>query len=158
MTATVTAYEPAVATQNKRRTLFLCLLGAVLLPALVAAVLPSAQAEDTVFVAADTNEATAASEAPTSATQPSTSDHHTEHVGSRHQHHGQAQGDHHHDGQAQGDHHHDGPQGRGQGAGSGARSHGQAGPTRGGTAARGVGCDRRRGVVPGVCPPARVGR
>ncbi len=57
MTATVTATAPAVAAQSKRRTLFLCLLGAILLPALVAAVLPNAQAQDTVFVAADTDPA-----------------------------------------------------------------------------------------------------
>lgn len=73
MTATVTAIDPGAAPQNKRRTLFLCLLGAILLPALVAAVLPNASAKETVFVASDTNEITAASEAPTSATQPSTS-------------------------------------------------------------------------------------
>ncbi len=50
----------------------MCLLGAVLLPALIAAVLPNAQAQDTVYVAADTDQSTAASESTTSATQPST--------------------------------------------------------------------------------------
>jgi cytoskeletal protein RodZ len=54
--------------QRRRRTLFVALLGAVLLPALVAAVRPNASAEDTVFVAADVDPTTAPSEAPTSAT------------------------------------------------------------------------------------------
>jgi cytoskeletal protein RodZ len=72
VTATVTAMDPAVASQHKRRTLFFCLLGAILLPALVAAVLPNAQAEDTVFVAAASNDSTTASQAVTTATRPST--------------------------------------------------------------------------------------
>jgi cytoskeletal protein RodZ len=53
---------------RKRRNLFLALMGAVLLPALIAAVLPNASAEDTVFVAADVDPTTAPSQAPTSAT------------------------------------------------------------------------------------------
>lgn len=71
VTDAVTPLDPA-ATQRKRRTLFVALLAAVLLPALVAVVLPTAQADDTVFVASDTDVTMPASVAPTSATQPST--------------------------------------------------------------------------------------
>ena len=52
----------------KRRTLFLALLGAVLLPALVAAVLPNASAEDTVFVAAEADPTTTPSDGTSSTT------------------------------------------------------------------------------------------
>lgn len=70
VTDAVTPLDPA-ATQRKRRTLFVAILAAILLPALVAAVLPNAQAEDTVFVASDSDAATVASQAPTTA-EPST--------------------------------------------------------------------------------------
>lgn len=67
LNASVIPADPT-ALHRKRRTLFLALLGAVLLPALIAAVLPNASAEETVFVAADIDPTTAPSEAPTSAT------------------------------------------------------------------------------------------
>jgi len=49
--------------QRRRRTLFVTMLVAILLPALVAALLPNAQADDAVYVAAESD--ASASEAPT---------------------------------------------------------------------------------------------
>jgi cytoskeletal protein RodZ len=71
LTAPVIPADP-VALHRKRRTLFVALLGAVLLPALVAAVLPNANAEDIVFVAAEVDPTTTQSDVATSATPAST--------------------------------------------------------------------------------------
>lgn len=69
-TASIAAVAPAhsASVQHKRRTLFLTILAAIFLPALVAAILPNAQADDTVFVAADTDSGSPPSESTTSAT------------------------------------------------------------------------------------------
>lgn len=65
--AAASAASPATRTQHKRRTLFATLLGLVLLPTLVAAVLPNAQAEEPVYVAADVAPAPTSSESTTTA-------------------------------------------------------------------------------------------
>jgi cytoskeletal protein RodZ len=69
-TASIAAVAPAhpASVQHKRRTLFLTILAAIFLPALVAAILPNAQAADTVFVAAETDAGPPPSESTTSAT------------------------------------------------------------------------------------------
>ena len=157
VTATVTPVDSAGAAQSKRRTLFLCLLGAILLagPRRRGAARPLRPKTPSTSPPTPIR-ARRPSESTTSATQPSTIDRVAEHdIGPHHQQHGQAEGDDEHHHQAQVDHDHDGTQGRREG-----RRHPVAAPKPAPAAVApppaGSGATRRRGRVPGVRAPTRV--